>query len=416
MKYTLLGASALALAAASANAAGLDRSGQSVAAIFAGDNIGNLSFGYVMPDVTGKDSGGAGGSYDDSVGKDYGVLGLSYTNSVGPKFDYAVIFDQPYGADIFYDADPTASNLGGTGADLNSQALTFVGKYNFSDRLSVFAGVKAERVDATVDLNGVAYRNAITVAAVARGAGVSPDVLGAAVQGDAAAQAALGAAFPALAGAVGAQSAAFVANGGYAFEMDADTQPGYLIGAAYEIPSIALRIAGTYHFEIEHTADTTESVFGTTQSGEVDYKTPASFNLEFQTGIAADTLLLAGYRWTDFSAVDVVPDLLGSDLVNLDDGERYTLGLGRRFSDALSGSATILYEPKGDELVSPLGPTNGLFGISIGGQFAEGPYKLSGGVNYSWLGDAKPEVAGNAVAEFENNHSVAVGFRAEMTF
>ncbi len=102
--------------------------------------------------------------------------------------------------------------------------------------------------------------------------------------------------------------------------------------------------------------------------------------------------------------------------MNLEDGERYTLGIGRRFSDSFSGSATILYEPEGDDLVSPLGPTNGLWGLSIGGQMAEDNFKLSGGINYSWLGDAKPEVGGVAVADFEDNHSVAVGFRAEIQF
>ena len=56
------------------------------------------------------------------------------------------------------------------------------------------------------------------------------------------------------------------------------------------------------------------------------------FRSDFQTGIAENTLLTASYRWTEFSAVDVVPDFLGTDLVNLDDGERYTIGLAHRFS------------------------------------------------------------------------------------
>ena len=396
MKYALLSASALAISAASAHAAGLDRSGQSVAPIFAEDNTANLSFGYIMPSVTGEDSGGANGSYDDSVGENYSVLGMSYTNRVGPRFSYSVIFDQPYGADINYGADPTLSNLGGTEADLNSEAVSFVGRYQFSDRFSVFAGVKAERVDATVSLNGQAYGQAFAAANGAPPAAIQP--LGAAI----------------------------AANGGYNFEMDQDTRPGYLVGAAFEIPDIALRIAGTYHFEIEHTADVTESIFSpvpptgpgiVTVDSEVDYKTPASFNLEFQTGIAADTLLIGSYRWTEFSEVDLIPTgILNSDLVNLEDGHRYTLGVGRRFSDALSGSATVLYEPKGEELVSPLGPTNGLWGLSVGGAYAEGAYNISGGINYSWLGDAKPEVGGVEVAEFEDNHSFAVGLRAEIKF
>lgn len=112
MKYALLSASALAISAASAHAAGLDRSGQSIAPIFATDNTASLSFGYVMPSLTGEDIGGPG-DYDDSVGENYSVIGLSYTNAVNSAFNYSVILDQPYGVDIDYGADPTASNLGG---------------------------------------------------------------------------------------------------------------------------------------------------------------------------------------------------------------------------------------------------------------------------------------------------------------
>ncbi|QFT63240.1 outer membrane protein transport protein [Roseivivax sp. THAF30] len=417
MKYALLSASALAISAASAHAAGLDRSGQSIAPIFATDNTASLSFGYVMPSLTGEDIGGPG-DYDDSVGENYSVIGLSYTNAVNSAFNYSVILDQPYGVDIDYGADPTASNLGGTAADLDSNAVTFVGRYRFNENFSVFAGIKAQRVEADVDLNGIAYRNALSVAAVAEGAGVSSETLGAALQGDPASVAELGGltTVQALGAQVSTQSANFAINDGYKFRMDQDTQPGYLIGAAYERPDIALRIAGTYHFEIEHEADITEEVFGASFDSDIDYVTPASFNLEFQTGIAPGTLLLGSYRWTQFSEVDLVPEELGRDLVNLEDGHRYTLGLGRAFSEELSGSATIIYEPKGDDLVSPLGPTNGLWGLSVGGRYTNGNMNISGGLNYSWVGDADAEVGGNAVASFEDNHAVGIGLRAEVTF
>ena len=57
-----------------------------------------------------------------------------------------------------------------------------------------------------------------------------------------------------------------------------------------------------------------------------------------------------------------------------------------------------------------------LFGISLGGRYTDGGLNISGGVNYSWVGDAKAGVADRAVASFEDNHVVGIGIRAEMKF
>ncbi len=199
--------------------------------------------------------------------------------------------------------------------------------------------------------------------------------------------------------------------------MEDDYSLGYVIGAAYEIPDIALRFAATYSFETEHKADTTENLFGMEFESDVEYVTPQSLNLDFQTGIAPGTLLLASYRWAEYSAVDVVPTMLNSDLVNLEDSHRFTLGLGRQFNEQFAGSISLLFEPEtGDDTVSPLGPTDGLFGVTIGGNYVNGPMKFSGGINYSKLGDADAGIGGNSVAEFRDNSSVGIGFRAEMTF
>ncbi len=427
MKKTLFGATVVALAGSSVCAGGLDRSGQSVSAIFAADNSAALSFGVVLPSVTGTDR--LGNSYD--VGKDYAQIGLSYTNSIGENLNYAVILDQPYGADVLYNNDPTTSTLGGTKADLSSTALTFVLRYRIGARFSVFGGIGAERIDAEVALNGQAYANSISAAAVTSGFNASlpagapqlaTSTLGAALAGDPAAAAsidgtygsgttaALGTTFT---GTVGS----YFANGGYDFRMADTTSPVYLLGAAYEVPTIGLRIAGTYRFETSHKADTTETFYGRTTSSSVDFVSPQSFNLEAQTGIAEGTLLTLGYRWTDFSKVDVVPTALGSDLVNLDDSHRFSIGLARRFSDKLAGSITYTFEPEGnDRTVSPLSPTDGLRGLSIGARYSDGPLSLSGGINYSILGDADAGVADVSQAEFRDMHVVGIGFKAEMKF
>lgn len=413
MRSTAATLCALTLSAACAHAAGLDRSFQDTSSIFADDGY-SFSFAYVNPKVTGTDA--LGNSYN--VGESYPRVSLTYTQKFSDKFTLGVIADQPYGADVLYNNSPAASTLGGTGADLSSEALSIIGKYKIGERVSVYGGIRAQQVRAEVSLNGLAYRSAIPVAGVARAAGVDSTTLGAALLGDPTSVAALGGA--AVVGALGAQVTAQQTNfdaGGYNFKMDTDQQVGFLIGAAYEIPDIALRFAATYHFAIDHSATTTETLGAITQTGTVDYETPQSINLDFQTGIAPNTLLTASYRWTEFSAVDVVPDLLGADLVNLDDGNRFSIGIARRFNENFVGSITIQHEPESsDDLVSPLGPTNGLWGISIGARYSTENMNISGGINYSKLGDARPEVGGTAVANFEDNSSVALGFKAEFFF
>ena len=450
MKHIASAAAALMLSTTIVSAAGLDRSGQGVGAIFADDNTVSLSFGVVQPNVVGSDD--AGNSYD--VGDNYTQLGFSYTQHLTDQASIALIFDQPYGANIDYDVDPETSALGGTGADLSSESLGIIGRYQFSERFSIFGGMKVERVRADVALNGTAYANAIVTpnsVAPTAAAGFNARIAGAPlpslsdasaeaiINGDNAAIAnfiatygaalAIANGLPAAAGPAVGQATVesiqgsvdtgrqnFFAGDGYNFEMEDSTKPVFLIGAAYEIPDIAFRLALTYHFETEHSADTRETILGETYRGTVDYVTPQSLNVDFQTGIAENTLLTASYRWTEFSAVDVVPDFLGTDLVNLDDGERYTIGLAHRFSDAFVGSATFLYEPEGDDLVSPLGPTNGLIGLTLGGQYTKDNVKLSGGINYSELGDATAEVGGTGVADFEGSSSFGFGFNASFTF
>lgn len=419
MQRYLVGAAVLALTAGMAQAGGLDRSNQSVLSVFAPDDAFDVSFGVVTPKITGSD--GLGASYD--VGESYTQFGLSYTKQINDQMALALIFDQPFGADINYDTDPTTSMLGGTMADLNSKAFSAVGKYQINDRVSVFGGLRLQGVDATVALNGAAYLNAITISGVAATVpGLDASVLGAAVGGDAASQAAIdgtygAGTFATLAGAVTTAQTGFAATNGYNFTMANDYGVGYTIGAAYEIPDIAFRLAATYHSEIDHNATTVENLLGDTINGTTSYVTPRSFNLDFQTGIAADTLLTASYRWTEFSKVDVVPTRLGSDLVNLGDSQRYTVGIGRKFSDSFSGSLTISYEPEGgDATVSPLGPTDGLLGITLGGKYTNGNTSISGGINYSKLGDANAGVNDTAVASFSGSSAIGVGFKISHSF
>ncbi|MEM6897893.1 MAG: transporter, partial [Pseudomonadota bacterium] len=212
---------------------------------------------------------------------------------------------------------------------------------------------------------------------------------------------------------------AYIPFAGYELVTDSGTEVGYLVGVAYEQPEIALRVALTYNSEIEFDLDAVDP------SGEhtLETSTPESWNLEFQTGIAPDTLLFGSIRWAAWGDFEVPARALtlatGStvDLADIDDSTDYVIGIGRRFTDEFSGSVSIQYEAEGDELVSPLAPTNGRLGITFAGSYQiTEQLTLAGGINYTTLGDAKPQTRDTARADFEDNDSFGIGFSLAYSF
>ncbi|WP_371153647.1 OmpP1/FadL family transporter [Jannaschia sp. 2305UL9-9] len=426
-RFTLAAVASIA-GAGTGFAGGLDRSGQSVLAVFDDANTASLGLSYVNPNLTGSDTGGGTGSYD--AGNSYSSYSWSFANELNDRFSYAVIGDQPFGADIFYNDTPQTSNLGGTTADLTSDAISFIGKYQFTDRISVFGGLRAERAGGTVALNGQAYARALSVASVASAAGTTSATLGAALLGDPTAAAALGGAgnVAALGAQVSALGTEFLTPGvngftGYDVEIEESWGAGVTVGAAYEIPEIALRLAVTYHSEVTHTGDATERFgfnaagAGTPIPGTLTFQSPQSVNIDFQTGINEKTLLLASMRWTDWDDFDVIPTQLGADLANIDDSYRWTVGVARRFTPALVGLASVTYEKDGGgATISPLGPTDGQIGLSVGARYTSGNMNISGGVNYTMVGDAFAGVGGQPVASFTGGSAVGVGLKVAYKF
>ena len=145
-------------------------------------------------------------------------------------------------------------------------------------------------------------------------------------------------------------------------------------------------------------------------------------NLDFQTGVAPNTLAFGSVRWVDWSNFLIDPAWLtpttGGGLVSLEDTTTYTLGVGRKFNENWSGSIFASYEPKGDPLVSPLAPTNGYRGIGIGVVYTQDNMKVTLGARYLDLGDAQPETGtpDTARANMTGNHAVAVGVKVGFNF
>lgn len=360
MKHIAQGVVLLAASATTASALGLDRSAQDITAIFEPGGYAELSYGFTQPDLTGTD---VLGNPIGNVGGDYGQTALAFKMDFGPGFSFGLILDQPYGSDIEYGGDPDATPLGGTAATLDSRAITAIGRYRFNDNFSVHAGVRQVMLDGETTLKGQA----------------------------------------------------FGPLNGYNVKLENGEGAGWLAGVAYERPEIALRVALTYNSEIVNSFDTIEATPGGPFESTTEVSAPEAWNLDFQTGVAQDTLVYGTIRYAAYSQTILSPELFslamgGTSIVDLNDGTSYTLGVARSLTDSFAGLASITYEPENsDALFSPLSPTNGLVGITVGGLYTLNAVEIRAGIRYTMTGDADIGVGGAQVATFTDTDALSLG-------
>lgn len=362
MKTYFLAIPALLASTAIVQAGGIDRSGQSINALFESGRYMEFSLGSISPDTSGTSVAGLGSRNSGNVTESYLQFGAAYKADINDRLSYALIYDQPFGADVDY---PTGTGYyaAGAQADLESHALTGLLRYRMNDNFSVHGGVRVQTIEA--------------VAAVP-----------------------------------------FV--GGYTVNGERDTGVGYVAGVAYERPDIAMRVALTYNSKIKHDVATTE--FGAAMS-TTEIETPQSVNLDFQTGIAADTLLFGGVRWVDWSDFDISPAAYatatgGASLVSYeDDVFTYSLGVGRKLNDNWSVSASVGYEKSNGGFASNLGPTDGNKSLALAAIYTRDNMKVTTGIRYVNIGDAQTAIPGFApAANFEDNDAVAIGVKVGYTF
>jgi long-chain fatty acid transport protein len=133
-------------------------------------------------------------------------------------------------------------------------------------------------------------------------------------------------------------------------------RPGYRIGAAYEIPEIALRAQIMYRSAVEHTPSSAEGSFVTQAAGSSSASgngtLPRSVELKLQSGIAPEWLAFGSVKWTDWSALQTLNYTIdGTPLAGnyqLDyfwrDGWTVTGGIGHAFNDMVSGSLSLTWD------------------------------------------------------------------------
>ena len=285
------------------------------------------------------------------------TLRFSYKHQLNDKLGLGLMVNtQPIGVDVNY--APIGSTLKGS---VNSKSYTALGIYNATDRISAFGGVKYQTVRGEADLRSL-----------------NPTVPGATT-----------------------------------FEQDSDT--GIVLGAAYSIPKIALRASLTYESDLEFDLGTTVPALGGLNLGDTKAGTPKTWTLELQSGIAKDTLLFGSIRRTNWADSQVL--FLGAtQLSTFDDTTDYKLGIGRKFSDSISGSVTLNYEPSTGKPSSPFSPQDGERGIALGLKFtAKDGFSTSVGVQYRKLGDTVTTATSGSIP-FKDNDVVTVGLKFAKSF
>ena len=369
MRNTVWTVGAFCASASAAMAGAIDRGTQSTAVLFEGGNYIELTYGFLMPDVSGTEPSVLGGQQSGNMYGDYRTGSLSLKTELRPGLDLAFIIDKPFGAKTAYDLG-TGYIAAGTSANLDSTAFTALLKYRFPSNVSVLGGVRYQTLSADAFIPFL-----------------SP------VPGR----------FP------------------YSVVGDQDSGFGYVLGVAWEKPEIAARVALTYNSAIDYSLATTEkSVFGVRQS-VTETSTPQSVNLEFQSGVAANTLVFGSIRWVDWSSFKVSPPdyarlANGTSLVFYDDDViTYTLGVGYKFSDTWSGALAYAHDTQIGGYSLNLGPVDGYDSISLAASYTKGPMKITGIIRYFALGDTQTRI-GRFTNDFSGNDAIALGLRVGYTF
>jgi long-chain fatty acid transport protein len=367
MKRTLINFAVLGtiLGAASVQAGGFDRSGQDTSIILKEGRLLEITSVSVTPSVKGTYGAAVGGGAITNVGPSYSFINLAFRTDISDDMALAIIQDEPYGAHVNWTSATNAiDGYQGIKAQIKSSATTALVSYDAADNITVYGGLKSQSVSASVS---------------------NPLV------------------------------------GVYELSTNTDSSIGYVVGAAFEKPEIAMRVALTYHAKVKHDLTIVESFGGAANpSTALSLDTPEAYNLDFQTGIAANTLLFGSIRHAKWTQFLVKPPgyfaAAGSALKEFTaDTTTYSLGLGRKFNDQWSGAVTYGTEAAEGTVGGPMGPTDGFSKMGLGVTYTGENAIVTLGVQKVNLGDISL-ASGPITAEMSGNTSLVTAVKVGYKF
>ena len=362
-----------------ATAGGMDRATTGTSTLFEKGSYAELSYASTAPSIGPNANlllGLAGGM---NVTQSFTTTQFSFKTDLNDKLSVAISSNNnPFGVDVDFDDFATGggayAGITSLRANLGSTAVTSMARYKITDRVSAIAALKYQTVSGTADVS-------VPLSAAS----------GAAVDGD--------------------------------VSLTRASDTNFIVGASYEIPEIALRVVGTY--ESEATFDPSviaETIGANTGPGQI--KTPEVLMLEFQSGVAANTLVFGSIRhakWED-AQVKMSAAYDNAQLSDFDNSTTYTLGVGRKFSDSFSASLSASVDTGDGDDASLLAPTGGSTAISLGGKYTlNNGMAISGGVSHrvynsaTWYG-SDSELGGGDDVTFGDNSVTTLGMKLSVSF
>jgi len=201
MKHFLLASTAGILTAGASFAGGIDRDALNYSILFEEGNYAEIGFSHVAPSVQGTYPAGLGGGSTGDMAEDYTTFSLSYKHQFSDRLHLALFINSPYGANAAY----TEGAYTGLNATWDSKQIAGVLRYEVTPSVSVYGGLRYVRSEAEIEI-------------------------------------------PAL----------LLAGNSYSASGSTE-DVGYIIGAAFEKPEIALRVALTYEGAIDQSFPTLET-------------------------------------------------------------------------------------------------------------------------------------------------------------
>ena len=363
-------------------AAGLDRSGQSISAFLQPGNYAEAGISVLDPTVKSSQLNVT------DMAEDYYFPSAAIKVQATDKISLGLIYDQPYGADSNYQVVGPLSIFSqgneSTSVEVKTHNVTALIGYQPTENWNFYAGPVWQTVEADISLRGLGY-------------GASPTD-------------------PTQRGL-----------SGYNIHVEQEEAFGWLAGFAYQIPEIALKAALTYRSEIDHKAKSVETFSSpggvdTLLTSNVHAVTPQSVNLDLQTGVAANTIAFANVRWVHWDQFAVTPKYLknasGNNLIDYSDDQwSANVGVGRKFNNKWSGSTSVGYDSGAGNPVTTLGPTEGYWNVGLGAQYSPAEnYFIQAGLKYFWLGDATAKAGKTELGNFEDNHALGYGMKIGYRF
>jgi long-chain fatty acid transport protein len=342
-------------------AEGLERVNLDPSFMFEPGTYAEFSYGSVNPSIP---TGGA--AVRDNVAGSFTVNNFAAKTSLGDSLDLGIwSTSNGNGASIDWGTTPN----GVVKAELTIPTMAALVRYRINDNISIIGGLKRSTVD-----DGGLLKLPIT---------------------------------------------AVTAGGTWNISSASTTAAVY--GVAYEMPEIAMRVSVVAEASSSLDIDTSYTIAetgATVHTGVSKASIGDATTLSFQSGIAADTLLFGSVRvssWKNNQVSVPHPTLGPKDISSFGDGSSYTVGLGRKFSDKLSGSVSYFSDPASDcKPTSALSPICENTSINLGAKYSlSDSATLSLGTTWTQYGDAS---AFGGAATTTKSTKTSYGFKLSYKF